>query len=187
MDKQNKVYSLPTFAIPTNFHALENPDNSVSFNKMIQIFDAVMACYPTYSRFDDNVKGNMLVYGIPITPTERDDRLIQQEAQTRTAIIENIGTFMQAVEMKKQAGRQITLYRSLESRSQERVKRGLAPMTEQIGFMDKVVNSYSHYHDWSVKVITAGAAIISHCQNADRANVEAILKEYVLSNGLITY
>lgn len=173
-----KVYSLPTFTSPIDYRSFETPKESISFTEIVYIFDAVMACYPATSRYGDDkdFKGGGWVGGIPITTTERDDRLIQQEAQTRTTIISSIGTFLQAVEMRKQASRQIALYRSLESRSQERVKRGLAPVTEQITFMEKVVSAYSDYHEWNTKVISSGATVIAYCKNSDRDKVSKILE-----------
>jgi len=174
-----RIYSLPSFTNPVDFHTLEKSDTSVSFNEIVHIFDTVMDCYPAESRYgpDKDFRGNEWIGGVPITTTERDDRLIQQEALTRTTIISSIGVFMQAVEMRSNASRMIAIYRSLEARSLERVKRGLAPVSEQIGFTEKVASAYSDYYDWNTKVVTAGASVIAYCRNNMRGNVEKMLLE----------
>lgn len=170
------VYELPTFLESLeDFHVIREKEFSM-LRDVEKIFDTVLGCYPTYSRYSKtyDLKG-FEMNGLPVLPGDRDDRLLQQEADRRNKIIDDIALYHQAKVNLKYHTRLLAYYESLEKRSQERVRRGLASIPEQIGFMEKVAKARLDVESWRARLSASQLSLIAYCRDGERDSVRKLL------------
>lgn len=183
MPKQ--AYTLPAFkdfeqSYP-DFHAIGTVAAPAIQYDVESAFAVLHACQPVASSYSSeaDLRGGRMVEGVPIRPGMNVHRLLRQEYEMRVHLISQLGLFFEAAAMHKYAQRQLALYRSVEKREQERVKRGLAPLVEQIGLLQKVIDAQHALTAWHTKLQTAYLATLYSCRDDARAAVATRLKGHL--------
>lgn len=170
------MYELPTFLKSLeDFHVIKEKQFSMSPDAET-IFDTVLSCYPSYSRYSEtyDLKGFEL-NGLPVLPQDRDDRLLQQEADRRKKIIDDIALFFEAQVNFKYNIRLLAFYESLEARSKERVRRGLVSIPEQVEQLEKVMKTRLRVEAWKAKLSASRLTLIVYCRDGERDTVRKLL------------
>ena len=78
-----------------------------------------------------------------------------------------VAQLLTALSTKSRTSRMLTLYRSLEKRSQQRVKDGIVSVDEQIGFLEKVALVQGELDDANAKIEGSRLALIHQCTDND--------------------
>lgn len=180
-----KPYTLPTF------HGTEPAIND-HVDPLIKgptinadtIFQKVLACYPHKSKWkidvelrgsmaSDNVisdSGNALgknyvqiVASMPLYSAKEMDRAIRNEHDLRTETAKTVAQFVKAIAERNNGLRKLALYESLEARSAVRVKSGVVAATEQVGYLEKVVNAHEAVTQAEAEIMTARIALSAMC------------------------
>lgn len=154
---------LPTFRgdYPAH-HAPSLPDPAAVMPDTRQLFERALACWPVESLFRAEVRlegrvrndtgpyfdNNGLASGgrsavsvvasIPLYSAVERDREREREWIRRTKVADQVGLFITALATRDKSQRLLDITQALERRSQERVKIGVAPTMEQVGFLEKV-------------------------------------------------
>ena len=161
--EENHPHLLPTFRgdYPPH-HAPAQPGPQAVMPDTRGLFEQALACWPVESLFRGEIRaegrvrtdagpyydGNGLASGgrssvaivatIPLYSAVERDREREREWIRRTKVAEAVGLFITALANRDKSQRMLELTRALERRSQERVKIGVAPTTEQVGYLEKV-------------------------------------------------
>ena len=198
---QVQVFELPTLkgespdfhtAIPALQDAPRvNPD---------QIYQVVTRCYPEKTKFkiDVNLVAGMrssvdqydssdwpditdhyigIVGEMPLYSTTEQAREREWEHKRRVGTASQVAAFVQALANRNHAYREMGIYLAMEARSQARVKQGIANITEQIGFLEKVATAQRDILSHEAKVIENRLALISMCDNDSSKHVNTYLKK----------
>lgn len=118
-----------------------------------------------------------VVAKLPLYSSEELNKQRQSELTRRESIAGNVKTFLSALASQRRAKRQIGLYTSLEARSQERVALGLADTSEQIGFLEKVIEAQSQLDDSEAALDGSRLALSGQC----RDEMVEVLNNHILS------
>ncbi|MGF1727515.1 hypothetical protein [Photobacterium nomapromontoriensis] len=195
-----KPFELPTLkGTSPDFHtavpALQaaprvNPDD---------IYLTITRCYPEKTKFKINVN---LVAGMrssvdqynasdwpqitdhyigivgemPLYSTTEQAREREWEHKRRVGTAKQVADFVQALANRNHAYREMGIYLAMEARSQARVKQGIANITEQVGFLEKVATAQRDILKFEAKVIENRLALISMCDNISSERVNQYLK-----------
>jgi len=165
------------------------------------LFQKVLACYPSRSRFDLTVKmqarygiqdkdygGDLggyyfgIVAEMPLLDgSEQLDRQRKREYDRRTETAKNIADFIQAIAKRNQIARQIGLFAALEQRSQVRVQMGVTSISEQVGHLKSVITAQKELVTAGAKILETRLALSGQC---DSGRIEA-MNRYLrrLANG----
>lgn len=113
-----------------------------------------------------------VVAEIPLFSASEINAERRTEYQRRTQLSENIASFIKGLAAMRRAWREIGMYNAATLRSQERVKEGIAPTTEQVGYVEKVAEAYSKLDDAKAAVEAARLSLYGQCRNevADEVN-----------------
>ena len=124
-----------------------------------------------------------VVAEIPIFSASEVNTERRTEYQRRTQLSDNIAKFIQGLAAMRRAWREIGIYNAATLRSQARVKEGIAPTTEQFGYVEKVAEAYSKLDDAKASVEGARLALYGQCRNevADEVNeyLKALIADFV--------
>jgi hypothetical protein len=124
-----------------------------------------------------------VVAEIPLFSASEINAERRTEYQRRTQLAENIASFIKGLAAMRRAWREIGLYNGATLRSQERVKEGIAPTTEQVGYVEKVAEAYSKLDDAKAMVEAARLSLYGQCRNevADEVNnyLVAVVNDFV--------
>lgn len=124
-----------------------------------------------------------VVAEIPLFSASEINTERRSEYQRRTQLSENIAAFIKGLAAMRRAWREIGIYNAATLRSQERVKEGIAPTTEQVGYVEKVAEAYSKLDDAKAAVDGARLALFGQCRNdaAEEVNdyLRAVLDDFV--------
>ena len=166
------------------------------------LFHLIESCYPGKSKFDISVKmraGVNLLENTPINldestldplssyyvgivanmplwdNSEETDRQRTREYQRRTRVAKDIADFIQAIAERNTAARKLGLYLALEQRSQQRIRLALASVTEQVGYMEKVISTKEKLIESRAEITEAKLALSGQC----RADVKDQVNNYL--------
>lgn len=159
------------------------------------IFNSVLRCYPEKSKFkiDLNliagVRSNFdeydnddwpeisehyigIVGKMPLYSTTEQSRERQWEYQRRTQTATIVASFAQSLAERNYAYRLMGLYLSLEARSQTRVEQGVANVTEQVTYLEKVASTHKAVLAHEAKIVEYRLSLVAMCDShqADAMN-----------------
>jgi len=124
-----------------------------------------------------------VVVEIPLFSASEVNTERRAEYARRTQLSDNIAAFIKGLAAMRRAWREIGIYNAATLRSQARVKEGIAPTTEQFGYVEKVAESYSKLDDAKAAVDGARLALYGQCRNevADEVNeyLKALIADFV--------
>ena len=171
------------------------------------IFQIINKCYPLKSGFglEVNLRGGMnykpsdkntsggnttvvqtydsqnyyagIVANMPLySDIEIDkDRKVEYQRREQTAM--TIKEMLSAVAAKRRAERMMGLYLSLEKRAQARIETGVAPVDEQISYLEKVATTQGELDTAEAAIEGSRLALIGQC----RPEVLDEVNNYILS------
>ena len=171
------------------------------------IFQIINRCYPLKSGFglEVNLRGGMnykpsdkntssgnttvvqtydsqnyyagIVANMPLySDIEIDkDRKVEYQRREQTAM--TIKEMLSAVAAKRRAERMMGLYLSLEKRAQARIETGVAPVDEQISYLEKVATTQGELDTAEAAIEGSRLALIGQC----RPEVLDEVNNYILS------
>jgi len=171
------------------------------------IFQIINRCYPLKSGFglEVNLRGGMnykpsdkntnsgnttvvqtydsqnyyagIVANMPLYSDIEIDKDRKVEYQRRMQTTSTIKELLTAVATKRRAERLMGLYSSLEKRAQVRIETGVAPVDEQIGYLEKVATTQGELDTAEAAIEGSRLALIGQC----RPEVVDEVNNYILS------
>jgi hypothetical protein len=124
-----------------------------------------------------------VVVEIPIFSASEVNTERRAEYQRRTQLSDNIANFVKGMAAMRRAWREIGIYNAATIRSQARVREGIAPTTEQLGYVEKVAEAYSKLDDAKAMIEGARLSLYGQCRNevADEVNeyLKSVLDDFV--------
>ncbi|MCW8332027.1 hypothetical protein MD588_24860 [Photobacterium sp. SDRW27] len=116
---------------------------------------------------------------MPLYSTTEQAREREWEHKRRVNTAKNVATFAQSLANRNHAYREMGLYLVMEARSQARVRQGIANITEQVGFLEKVAAAQRDILKFEAQIVENRLALISMCDNARAERVNQYLKKLV--------
>ncbi|RWX52911.1 hypothetical protein EDI28_24755 [Photobacterium chitinilyticum] len=116
---------------------------------------------------------------MPLYSTTEQAREREWEHKRRVNTASNVATFAQALANRNHAYREMGLYLVMEARSQARVRQGIANITEQVGFLEKVAAAQRDILKFEAQIVENRLALISMCDTARAGRVNQYLKKLV--------
>ncbi|WP_105062753.1 hypothetical protein [Photobacterium angustum] len=196
-----KPFELPTLKGESpNFHTAIPAIQAAPKVDPDTIYSVITRCYPEKTKFkiDINLVAGMrssvdqydssdwpeitdhyigIVGEMPLYSTTEQSREREWEHKRRVATAKQVADFVQALANRNYAYREMGLYLAMEARSQARVKQGLANITEQIGFLEKVAAAQRDILKHEAQVIENRLALISMCDDNTSERVNHYLKK----------
>ena len=165
---------------------------------MDDIFYAVLRCYPEKSLFNIDVslvagvRSNLDQYNsddwpgisehyvgiigrIPLYSATEQSRERQWEYQRRTATAKAVSTFVEALANRNYSYRLMGLYLSLEARTRVRVEQGIANVSEQVHYLEKVAAVHKDILEEEAKIVEQRLSLVAMC---DKSNAD-LLDQYL--------
>lgn len=203
---ENELPEIQPFELPTlkgespDFHtAIPALQNAPRVNPD-HIYQVITRCYPEKTKFkiDVNLVAGMrssidqydssdwpditdhyvgIVGEMPLYSTTEQAREREWEHKRRVGTASQVAAFVQALANRNHAYREMGIYLAMEARSQARVKQGIANITEQIGFLEKVATAQRDILSHEAKVIENRLALISMCDTDSSKHVNTYLKK----------
>jgi hypothetical protein len=194
-------YQIPTFTgEPVDWHKMKPAIDSKKAVDGDAIFNVINKCYPLKSGFGldislrsgVNYKPNNnntiqtydsqsyyagIVANMPLYSDIEIDKDRKIEYQRRMQTTSTIKEMLSAIAAKRRAERMMGLYLSLEKRSQARIAEGIAPVEEQIGYLEKVAATQGEMDTASAEIESARLALIGQCRSDEVERVN----NYILS------
>lgn len=164
------------------------------------VFYVITNCYPEKSKFKVDVslvagvKSNLDQYGssnwpdisehyigivgeMPLYSTTEQARERQWEHKRRTETATNVANFAHALANRNHAYREMGMYLAMEARARSRVKQGIANVTEQLGFLEKVAAAQRDILTHEATIVEKRLALLSMCDNQRTPAVNQYLKK----------
>lgn len=113
---------------------------------------------------------------MPLYSTTEQAREREWEHKRRVGTAKNVATFAQALANRNYAYREMGLYLVMEARSQARVRQGIANITEQVGFLEKVAAAQRDILKYESQIVENRLALISMCDTTRQEQVNTYLK-----------
>lgn len=197
-------YQIPTFTgAPVDWEKNKPAINAKHHIDGDAIFQLINRCYPLKSGFglEVSLRGGMtykpsagnnsttvqtidsqsyyagIVANMPLYSDTEIDKDRKLEYQRRIQSTGTIKELLSAVATKRRAERMMGLYASLEKRAQVRIEEGIAPVDEQIGFLEKVATTQGELDTSEAAIEGARLALIGQC----RPEVVDEVNSYILS------
>lgn len=126
---------------PTNSNTIQTADSA-------SYFAGVVASMPLYS-------------GVEI---DKEQKLAIDRKEKTAGLVAQMLT---ALSTKRRAERMLTLYASLEKRSQKRVADGIVAVDEQIGYLEKVAQTQGELDGANAQIEGSRLALIHQCTDQD--------------------
>lgn len=194
-------YQIPTFTgEPVDWHKMKpaiNPKRQVNGDA---IFSVINKCYPLKSGFGLDVSFRSgvnyrpsssstvqtadsqsyyagIVANMPLYSDVEIDKDRKIEYQRRMQTTRTIKEMLVSIAAKRRAERMMGLYLSLEKRSQARIDTGIAPVEEQISYLEKVAATQGELDAALATIESARLALIGQC----RSDVVDQVNAYILS------
>lgn len=194
-------YEIPTFTGESvdwkKIKPAINPKKAIDGDA---IFTTINKCYPLKSGFGldvsfrsgvtyrpSNSTNNIqtadsqsyyagIVANMPLYSDVEIDKDRKIEYQRRMQTTSTIKEMLTAIAAKRRAERMMGLYLSLEKRSQARIEEGIAPVDEQIGYLEKVAATQGELDKADAEIESSRLALIGQC----RAEVVETVNNYIL-------
>lgn len=158
----NSCYPVPamnldvSLKVGTNFRPAQT--STIQTADSASYYAGIVASLPLYS-------------GVEIDKEQK----IAIERKEKTASL--VAQMLTALSTKHRAERMLSLYASLEKRSQKRVANGIVAVDEQIGFLEKVATTRGELDDANAKIEGSRLALIHQCTDNDTER----LNNFILS------
>jgi len=199
------------FQIPTYMDVVDDFKKPIAPIKRTQkideemIFNMVLACYPSKSFFDGfNVSAKAgvglaedfdvddksgigkhyfgIVASLPLFDMKEFDRERERERERRENVASLVSGLVQAISSRNRAIRSLGLFTALEKRSQIRVQKGIVSVSEQVKYLEKVINWEDRLSKANAKITESRLALIGQCRDGERAKVNGYLN-FIINNG----
>jgi hypothetical protein len=192
---------------PVDYHKIKPAIDAKKKIDGDAIFQIINKCYPLKSGFglEVNLRGGVnykpsnkntsgdnttvvqtydsqsyyagIVANMPLYSDIEIDKDRKVEYQRREQTATTIKDMLTAVAAKRRAERMMGLYTSLEKRAQARIATGVAPVDEQIGYLEKVATTQGELDAAEAAIEGARLALIGQC----RPEVLDEVNNYILS------
>lgn len=168
------------------------------------VFDAVIACYPTRSRFGGlsvNLQGQASTAGqsntaattgadsyrlgqnyvgivatMPLYSDSEIDRKTDREYRRRMDTAQTVARFTQQIAARNQQLRLLSMYRALEARAQKRVQMGIVGAAEQITYLEKVSAAHTALINAESGILEARLKLVGRCRDGAAQRLNEWLK-----------
>lgn len=154
------------------------PEKS-KFKIDIDLVAGVKASFDQYdtSDFPDITEHYVGVVGkMPIYSTTEQSREREWEHKRRVKTASDVASFSEALANRNHAYREMGIYLAMEARSQARVKQGIANVSEQIGYLEKVAAAQRDILKYEAQVVENRLALISMCDDNTSERMNNYLK-----------
>ena len=184
-------YQIPTFSgKPSDFKKFAPAMQPAMNVDSDMLFRAVVNCFPervpwglemdavagarytdqqnTISTFDTSGLSRYyvgVVAKMPLYSAEELNRQRQAEYTRRGEVSKNIQALLSALATQRRAKRELGLFTSMEARAQERVALGLTDSTEQVTYLEKVIDAQSKLDDAEAGLDGARLALVGQCRD----------------------
>ena len=202
-----------TFNLPTYTEKLQDFSHTIPSIKKTphtnaeNIFKAVIACYPSPSKFDISLKlqagakifnddreidgisdkGNYYVGIVAEMPLLDNSATLERERQReydrRKEASSQVAKFISALSKRNQAQREMGLYSALEKRATVRVQLGVVSVQEQIKYLEKVISSQQKITASLAEITEARLALSGGCDDRKRKKLAGYLLHIEKSGG----
>lgn len=184
-----KPYVLPTFTgdAPEISHEIKAYIHAPTINADA-LYQRILSCYPHKSKWaidvelraalatDDLSNGYessssigrnyaQIVASMPLYSSTEMDRAVKNEHDLRQETAKTVAQYVKAISTRNHAIREISLFTSLERRASVRVQSGVTPATEQVSYLQKVVNSHKEKMEAEANIMTSRLALAAMCSN----------------------
>ena len=182
-------YQVPTFSDDVaDYHAIHAPNPIKTVNSDL-IVKTINACYPvapmnldvslkvgtnyrptssaTIQTADSASYYAGVVASMPLYSGVEIDKEQKMAIDRKEKTANLVASMLTALSTKTRAERMLTLYASLEKRSQKRVADGIVAVDEQIGFLEKVATTRGELDTANATIEGARLALIHQCTDND--------------------
>jgi hypothetical protein len=198
-------YEIPTFTgAPVDYKQIKPAIDAKRKINGDAIFQIINRCYPLKSGFglEVNLRGGVnttmqnknnsattvqtydsqayyagIVANMPLYSDIEIDKDRKVEYQRRMQTTSTIKELLTAVATKRRSERLMGLYSSLEKRAQARIETGVAPVDEQISYLEKVATTQGELDTAEAAIEGSRLALIGQC----RPEVVEQVNNYILS------
>lgn len=200
-----KPFILPTYSgEKISHHAPPKPKPAGPFPEPREIYDYALRCWPapSYMRAEVSVEGRAqnisttgvdetgavrflgrnsaaLVARIPLYSATELDREREREYMRRTKLADSVGNFITALTDRHKTRRELELMRALEKRSQQRVQIGVTDTSEQVQYLQKVVNLEGELVKQRGLLEKSRLELIGHCKADEADGMDSYLLQYI--------
>lgn len=163
------------------------------------VFNSVMSCYPSPSKFnvDVELRGQLrsepggddlfastdigsnyvgIVARMPLYSDTELDRERDREYHRRTTTAGAVAQFVSAVATRNHAIRELALHRSLEARAAIRVQEGIALASEQVTYLEKVASGQRALIKAEADIMQSRLTMTSLCDPEKQDRMSEYLK-----------
>jgi len=201
-DAEKKPFELPTYSgEKPSIHPPEKPIKPSPIPDSRDLYQRALDCWPapSYMRAEIGLEGNLrsdqtnyldgsgniratgraavgIVARLPLYSALELDKEREREFSRRTKLADAVGVFITALSERMKARRELELARSLERRSQERVKIGVAETAEQVKYLERVASLEGDLMKLGGQLEKSRLELISHCpaRTADALDVHLV-------------
>lgn len=207
-EDEKKPFLLPTFTgDKTSHYAPPKPKPAGPFPEPRELYDLALNCWPapSYMRAEISLEGRAqntnttgvddtgmvrvqgrstaaLVARIPLYSATELDREREREYMRRTKLADSVGNFITALADRHKTRRELELMRALEKRSQKRVQIGVTDTSEQVGYLQKVVNLESELVKQRGQLEKSRLELIGHCKANEADGMDRFLVQFIGAN-----
>lgn len=206
---ENTTFALPTFKpeTPLDFRDASPALRLAPSINTTVVFNAVMNCYPSPSRFDISVKlqaggtlfdesnsidtltsrGNYYVGIVAEMPLLDGSATLERERQReydrRKETSAQVARFISALSKRNQAERELGLYTALEKRARARVQMGVTAVSEQVGYLEKVIASQQKITSAIAEANESRLILEGTCEDSKRPPLSQYLQQVQATGG----
>lgn len=183
-ETESEPYAIPAFESARDYKEDIPPIIETQHIDTERLFIKTLDCYPATSKFkidvalrgvlrstaafdvESNDLGRnyaMLTARVPLYSSTELDRQRDREYRRRQDVAQNVSDFAKAIENRNYKKRLLTLYESLENRSSVRVEAGVASLTEQVTYLEKVAKTHTDLVDAEASIVTARLKLSAAC------------------------
>ncbi|HHF6888726.1 hypothetical protein MY776_09240 [Haemophilus influenzae] len=194
---QTKPFELETFhGDNSSFRAKNQPLVKTKEINNDELLTQILKCYPERSLFNGELKlktskainrrdrynnendnyYSAIVFEMPLYSASETTRKLDRERQRRTETAEILANFSKSVAERNQAERMVSLYRTLEKRSRERVKLGIIEADEQISFLEKTAQAHTKLITTNSNIVKYRLQLVSLCEDSKAPVLNDFLK-----------
>ena len=142
----------------------------------VTTYDAATGQYVTSTGATTQYGG--IVFRVPLWSAMELDRERDREASRRNIVAATVGTYIKALADVQMSARELSLMKSLERRSQQRVGLGITDTSEQVKYLERVAAIDRGMYGQQAALITAHIALTALCDDNKRPSLEAYLSRF---------
>jgi hypothetical protein len=199
-DKKSNPYELPTYNGKPIDYGHVKPFKPLRPADYYRINNLTLDCYPgSFMNLDITLKlgrresqtiteditnnlsnsGNFasIVATAPLYSTKAVERERDRETRRREIAAKATASLIKSLEELRHTNRMLSLYESLEQRSQLRVKKGITEINEQIGYLEKNSNYYAQQQTQRAELKQAKLTLLGFCPTDSAKHQQ--LKKYL--------